>query len=112
MKTSLSLSLLFLLNISLLCHEGMAQSRLGLYVDCQMNCDFTYLKQELRFVNYMINRQEADIYVLATNQETGSGGAEVQLVFIGSGQYAGMVDTLFFLVDPNATSAIAREQFV
>ena len=104
--------LLFLV-ISLAGTTATAQSRPGLYLDCQMGyCDFTYLKQEVRFVNYMMNRQEADIYVLATRQETGAGGGEVQLVFIGSGRYEGMVDTLRFVVDPNATEAIAREQFV
>lgn len=90
-----------------------AQSfRPGLFIDCQIGCDFTYLKQELTFVNYMLNRQEADILVLATDQRTGAGGEEVQLVFIGQNDFAGIVDTTIYFIDPNATDAIEREQLV
>lgn len=86
--------------------------RPGLFIDCQIGCDFTYLKQELTFVNYMLNRQEADILVLATDQRTGAGGEEVQLVFIGQNAFAGIVDTTIYFIDPNATDAIEREQLV
>ena len=54
--------------------------RPDIFLDCQMRCDFAYLKQEITFVNYMNNRQEADIYILATRQRTGAGGTEVQLI--------------------------------
>jgi hypothetical protein len=77
-----------------------------------MNCDWIYIKQELQFVNYMQNRQEADIYILATRQATGAGGREVQLVFIGNQGFGGMQDTLRYFTDPNATDAIERAQFV
>lgn len=86
--------------------------RPGLFIDCQIGCDFTYLKQELTFVNYMLNRQEADILVLATDQDTGAGGEEIQLVFIGQNQFEGVVDTTKYFIDPNATDAIEREQLV
>lgn len=89
-----------------------AQDQPGIFIDCQIGCDFTFLKQELTFVNYMLNRQEADILVLATDQRTGAGGEEVQLVFIGQGPFEGLTDTLVYFIDPNATDAIEREQLV
>jgi hypothetical protein len=58
--------------------------RPDIFIDCQMNCDWIYIKQEIQFVNYMQNRQEADIFVLATRQSTGAGGREVQFAFIGN----------------------------
>jgi hypothetical protein len=90
----------------------LGQNQPGLYLDCQTRCDFSYIKQEIRFVNYMMNRQDADIYVLATSQRTGAGGRAVQLVFIGSNQFAGMNDTLEYFVEPNYTDAIYRERLV
>ncbi|MEL6672498.1 MAG: hypothetical protein AAFR61_09910, partial [Bacteroidota bacterium] len=75
-------------------------------------CYFTYVKQEITFVNYMMNRQEADIYVLATGQRTGAGGRQVQFAMVGNHDFAGISDTILFNVDPNATEAIRREQFV
>lgn len=90
----------------------LAQNQPGIFIDCQMRCDFSYLKQEITFVNYMLNRQEADIFVLATYQRTGSGGKEVQLAFVGSGPFEGMRDTTFYLVDFTATDAIERDLLV
>ncbi|MEL7532854.1 MAG: hypothetical protein AAFN10_16160, partial [Bacteroidota bacterium] len=90
----------------------LAQNPIGIFIDCQMGCDFRYLKQEIRFVNYMLNRQDADVYILATQQRTGAGGRQVQMVFIGEGEFAALRDTLTYSVDPNATDAIRREQFV
>lgn len=87
-------------------------SRLSIFVDCQMRCDFTYLKQEITFVDYMQDRFQADVYVLATRQRTGSGGNEVRLSFQGNNQYADIQDTLIYFVDADATDAISREIFV
>ena len=86
--------------------------RPDIFIDCQMNCDWIYIKQEIQFVNYMQNRQEADIFVLATRQRTGAGGDEVQLAFNGNGEFAEIQDTIIYLTDPNGTDAINREQFV
>ncbi len=89
-----------------------SQGRPGIFIDCQMRCETAYIKQEITFVNYMLNRQEADIYILATNQRTGAGGRQVQFVFIGEHAFAGQRDTLTYFVDPNATDAMRREQMV
>jgi hypothetical protein len=121
-KTNLSLSkkpimknylaLLFALFLGANVFAQSSVERPNIFIDCQMNCDWIYIKQEIQFVNYMQNRQEADIYILATRQRTGGGGREVQLAFIGNKDFEGIQDTLIYFVDPNATDAIEREQFV
>ena len=110
MKTGLTFTINLLFGVVLLAQ--IPQARPDIYIDCQMNCDWTYIKQEIRFVNYMQNRQEADIYILATRQITGAGGREVQLAFIGNGEFSATSDTVRYFTEPNATHAIAREQFV
>ena len=60
----------------------------------------------------MQNRQEADIYILATSQRTGAGGREVQLAFEGNNQFHGINDTISYYTDPNGTDAINRDQMV
>lgn len=60
----------------------------------------------------MLNRQEADILILVTDQQTGAGGKEIQLVFIGQGPFQQISDTLLYFMGPNATDAIEREQMV
>ena len=110
MKISLTLILSLLLSAVLFAQN--TKERPDIFIDCQMSCDWTYIKQEIQFVNYMQNRQEADIYILATRQTTGAGGREIQLAFIGNKEFSAIKDTIKYFTDPNATDAIEREQFV
>jgi hypothetical protein len=92
-----------------------AQESVGkpsIFLDCQMRCDRTYIKDEIKFVNYMRDRQEADIYILATRQNTGAGGDEIRLAFVGSNDYASLTDTITYYVEPDATDAVYREELV
>ncbi len=84
----------------------------NIFLDCQMRCDRMYVRQEIQFVNYMMNRHEADVYILATRQRTGAGGSEIQLVFQGDKKYAGISDTIIYQVEPMATDVIWRETLV
>lgn len=110
MRISLTLSLSLLFSIISFAQDR--NDRPDIFIDCQMNCDFVYIKQEIQFVNYMQDRQEADVYILATRQSTGAGGREVQLAFIGNEDFSEIRDTIKYFTDPNATDAIEREQFV
>jgi len=110
MKTCLILIYSLLLSTFLFAQNQ--KDRPDIFIDCQMNCDWFYIKQEIQFVNYMQDRTQADIYILATRQRTGAGGREVQLAFIGNNEFTGIQDTIKYFTDPNATDAIEREQFV
>ncbi|MBT8190000.1 MAG: hypothetical protein KJO50_11715 [Bacteroidia bacterium] len=104
-----------ILTFSLLLTFGSAgaQNNLpGLFIDCQMRCHFNYIKEQITFVNYMQDRQLADIFILATRQRTGAGGDEVQLLFEGNNHFTGMMDTIKYFVDPNATESIERDLLV
>lgn len=108
----IGLIFIFSLLISTFLFAQNQKDRPDIFIDCQMYCDFIYIKQEIQFVNYMQNRQEADIYILAASQRTGAGGREVQLTFIGNNEFSAISDTIKYFTDPNATDAIEREQFV
>ena len=108
MRRAICLTLFFFYSMSLFSQN----KRPNIFLDCQMRCDFVYLKQEITFVNYMNNRLEADIYILATRQRTGAGGTEVQLIYTGENQFQGIQDTLIYLIEPNTTDAIERDLLV
>ena len=86
--------------------------RLSIFIDCQMRCDWTYIRQEIDFVNFMQDRYQSDLYILATRQRTGSGGDEIQLAFTGNGEFSELSDTLEYSLSPDATEAIEREVLV
>jgi len=56
---------------------------LRLFLDCQTNCDDSYIRTELAWVDYVRDRTSADVHVLITSQTTGGGGREYNLRFIG-----------------------------
>ena len=83
------------------------QSAEGLraYLDGQtMGCDRDFFVTEIAFVNWTRDRADADIHVLVTALETGSGGMQYTLQFIGQRQFASHADTLVIGVTPDATS--------
>ncbi len=71
----------------------MKKDMLNLYLDCR-GCYREYIRTELTFVNYVRNREDADVHVLISRQRTGSGGREYTLVFLGRGMFEGLTDTL------------------
>jgi len=89
-------------------------SLLRAFVDCPgwvPGCDIDFLRTEITYVNYMRNREDADVHVLATTQETGGGGIEYTLAFLGRRQFAGRGDTLRFTMPPTVTEHERRAEF-
>lgn len=67
------------------------------FLDCQtFQCDESYVRQEVGFVNYVRDRTDADVHVLVTAQQTGSGGSLFTLNYIGQRRFESMVDTLTY----------------
>ena len=73
------------------------------FLDCR-GCDRDFYREEITYVNWVRDRQGADIHVLVTDQSTGSGGREYTFAFIGLENYAGIDNTLVFASGPNDTS--------
>ncbi len=109
--------ILFLLTL-LCCFSALAQTntiiqeRLKVFVDCQSGCDMTFIRSEINLVDYLLDRQAADVHVLITDQNTGGGGDEYQLIFFGQNQFKNMRDTLHFINDANATDFEERDLLV
>ncbi len=63
------------------------------FLDCQ-NCFQEFLRAEVTFIDYVRERAEADVHVLISTVETGSGGREYTMAFIGLKALAGREQTL------------------
>ncbi len=53
-----------------------------LFLDCE-DCDFTFVRQKLNFVPFVRDPKLADVHILVSDSETGSGGKKYYLNFIG-----------------------------
>jgi hypothetical protein len=83
---------------------------LSVYLDCQnVFCDFDYVRTELSAVNWVRDRAVADVHLLVTTQQTGAGGGEYTVTFIGLRQFAGLTDTLKWVSPPSATDDDRRK---
>lgn len=83
-------------------NQESARPKLRVYVDCNV-CDFDFLRTEITFVDYLRERQDAQVHILVTSQETGGGGTEYTLTFIGQHDLVAMGDTLRYVTPPATT---------
>lgn len=83
----------------------------SLYLDCR-GCDETFVRREIDFVNYVRERQPADVHVLVTDEETGSGGRTFVVELIGQRAFQGQVQRVSFTTASDATSDDERTAFV
>jgi hypothetical protein len=79
-----------------------------LFLDCRW-CDMEYLKKEIPYVNYVRDIKEAQVYLLLTDQTSGSGGYHTTLFYSGQQEFVGMKDTLSFDVSPDETEDMRRD---
>jgi hypothetical protein len=97
--------LLHLLLLALWCAPAAAQTpegaapatdaaRLRIFLDCEFFCFEDEIRDEVDFVEYVRDRFASDVHVLVTDSETGSGGEESTVSFIGMGRYEGVNHTL------------------
>jgi hypothetical protein len=81
------------------------------FLDCY-RCDESYIKKEVTFIDYVRNREDADVHVLVTIQQTGGGGTQWTLKFIGLGPNQGSDQTLTYNSPAAATGDEVRAGFV
>jgi hypothetical protein len=79
------------------------------FIDCH-SCDMNYLRIQIPYVNYVRDVREAQLFILVTDQNAGSGGEQYTFTFQGQGVFKGMNDTLVYTSNPDETSTIVREK--
>src|SRR5438552_14057376 len=75
---------------------------LRVFLDCNF-CDFDFMRTEINFVDYVRDRQDAQVHILVTQQQTGGGGTEYTLHFIGLRELGNISDTLKYVSPPGAS---------
>ena len=65
-----------------------ATGRVRVFLDCGA-CFETFLRDEIEWVDFVRQQQDADVHILGTSTSTGGGGQEVALRFIGRGRFQG-----------------------
>jgi hypothetical protein len=70
--------------------ETVSTETVSVFQDCQtFGCDSDFFRTEINFVNWVRDREAADVHVLITAQATGGGGRLYTLEFIGRDAFDG-----------------------
>jgi hypothetical protein len=87
-----------------------AAPSLKVFLDCNSGyCDFDFFRTEISAVDWVRDRQVAGVHVLVTTQQTGAGGTEFTLAFLGLRDLAGIGDTLTFVSKPASVEDEVRK---
>ena len=90
--------------------DSKAIDKLKVFIDCSSTwCDMKFIRTEINLVDFMLDRIAADVHVLVTEQGTGSGGSNYQLIFFGQNRFKNQQDTLHFNTGPNVTDFEERD---
>ncbi len=71
-----------------------------------------FIKKDINFINYVRDLKEADVYLILTFENTGSGGEKITVFYIGQAKYSGMNDTIKIAVSPDDTEDLMRTKVV
>jgi len=87
--------------------DDLRKDAINVYMDAP-----NYIKKEVPFINYVRDKKVADLIIIDTYQETGSGGTEITFYIEGQFKYKGVMDTVKFSISPDDTEADIRSKGV
>lgn len=91
--------------------EPRQESAVRVFVDCEgFACDYDYLRTEITFVTYVRDRQDAQVDILITTQQTGGNGSAFTVRFIGRREFEGTDDLLRWVASPVASADEIRRE--
>lgn len=95
--------------VNYLSADTLRKGAVKIFLDCQ-SCDMNYTRQQITFVNFVRDVKDAQVYILITEQNAGSGGSQFTFNYQGLEIFKGMNDTLVYTSNPDETSPIVREK--
>ena len=91
--------------------QKLMENALRVFVDC-FSCDLDYIRENIPYVHYLRDWTEAEVHILITTRQTGSGGREYTLTFIGKKRFQNINDTLTYISRNDATKDEIRKGLV
>ena len=87
-----------------------AAGRLRVFLEC--DCFQQFIREEIEWVDFVRQPQDADVQILSASNSTGGGGREVVLRFIGAGRLQGVDNELKVVSQSGDTEDARRKQML
>lgn len=114
MNYKLLLPFLFLLLPTFLIAQDNPEAEketINVFLDCR-GCNGSYVRSEINFINFVRDQSDAEVHLLITLQQTGSGGWEHSLNFMGLGYISDKAHKMIFVSPKSDTNDMMRNRLV
>lgn len=105
---------LFILPINIASAQISSESTprtIDVFLDCRTrSCNESFIREKIPFINYVRNKDDADLHLFIVTQRTGSGGQEFTLQFIGNNEFSDIVRTISFFSAESDSDDEVRNQ--
>ncbi len=91
--------------------QRAANSRLSIFLDLERFVDGDFIRQEIPLVEYVREREMADVHIIMSRHASGTTGATYSISFIGYGGYADMDYELTYWAPASNTSDETRRGY-
>ncbi|MCA1761111.1 MAG: hypothetical protein LC658_15190, partial [Bacteroidales bacterium] len=111
MKTTRNILLSFLMLLAITAFSQVKtneKGHLNFFLECH-DCDFDFVRQELKFVSFVRDPKLADVHILSSSQRTGSGGEKFFLNFIGLSTLTGQDYEYEYMAHQSETNDEVRQ---
>ena len=104
---------LFLVFISFTQLSAQNGEKLKIFYDCNAwSCNETFIKQNLPEVEFVRDRNFADVHILIVSETNGSGGQTYHIDFIGQNNFKDIQEKLSFSTGTDTTQEQLREKLL
>lgn len=115
MRKNLVFSFIILFSFSAFAQTDIKKTdKLKVFLDCTREwlCDFDYVRQEMKMVDFVRDRFASDVHVQVVTNFSSGGGEQNQLIFLGLNNFSGKNDTLGYFNNATMTEDEKRKQLV
>src|SRR6056297_3509803 len=93
--------------------DSLEEEAPNVFLDCQgFRCDKDHIKREIGYVNYVRDRNDADVHIMITSERAANEGRRYSVFMMGQNGYAHLQDTLRFNVGPDASEEESRQKLL
>jgi len=89
----------------------VSNGRLAVFLDLQWGVDRDYIRQEIPVVDYVRDKELADVHIIISRHEAGQAGTNYEISLIGRGSFRKMDNTLRYWSPASQTDHESREGY-
>lgn len=87
--------------------QTIQDGKVRVFLDCN-RCNSSYIRDEVQFVDFVRDKEDAQVHLLITREGTG-GGTEFKMQVIGRGIFVGQDNTLSYVTFSSDTDDEEKE---